>query len=256
MLVNEFKNNWGKSSHDGETLYDHTMDCMRIMHKVLTDERLTPADYPARKRDQLLYSMFIHDVGKLDPNFQAMLEASRVDEELPAKRVKHEASTLDFESLLMKTQEEVKEHLRDVLDYKITTAINFEDALAFAVSHHGLFYLSFEMREDKGELKRIRREWTTFNYNEKRRITLVDLLFDYHPLGGLVIISDLLGSFCYEKQIEDVDAIIAHAKSLRDLVETILQKEIVKTVEESVNKYDPRNYGLQNLITLLAGGMS
>ena len=45
-------------------------------------------------------------------------------------------------------------------------------------------------------------------------------------------------------------------KSLQDLVEAILRTGIVKTVEESVNKYDPRNYGLQNLITLLAGGMS
>ena len=108
----------------------------------------------------------------------------------------------------------------------------------------------------KGEVKRIRREWTTFNYNEKRRITLVDLLFDYHPLGGLVIISDLLGSFCYERQIEDTNEIIGHAKSLRDLVETLLRKGIVKTVEESISKYDPRNYGLQNLITLLAGGLA
>ena len=256
MLVNKFKNNWGKSSHDGETLYDHTMDCIKIMHKVLTEKRLVPAGYPKQKRDQLLYSMFIHDIGKLDPNFQAMLEASRDDKELPAKRVKHEASTLDFEALLVETQEEATEYLRDALDYKITTEINFEDALAFAVSHHGLFYLSFELRDGEGEIKRVRRNWTTFNYNEKRRITLVDLFFDYHPLGGLVIISDLLGSFCYEKQIEDADEIIGHAKSLRDLFETLLRTGIVKTVEERINKYDPRNYGLQNLITILAGGVS
>ena len=256
MLVDKFKNNLGKSSHKGETLYDHTMDCIKVTHKVLTDQRLVPAGYPTQKRDQLLYSMFIHDIGKLDPNFQAMLEASRDDKELPAKRVKHEASTLDFEALLMETQDEVKEHLGDVLDYEITTSINFEDALAFAVSHHGLFYLSFEMRDGEGEVKRIRREWTTFNYNEKRRITLVDLLFDYHPLGGLVIISDLLGSFCYEQQIENTNEIIGHAKSLRDLFETLLRKGIVKTVEESISKYDPRNYGLQNLITLLAGGLA
>ena len=256
MLIDKFKNNWGKSSYDGETLYDHTMDCIKVTHKVLTDQRLVPADYPTQKRDQLLYSMFIHDIGKLDPNFQAMLEASRNDKELPPKRVKHEASTLDFESLLMETQEEVKEHLEDALDYKITTSINFEDALAFAVSHHGLFYLSFEMREDEEEVKRIRREWTTFNYNEKRRITLVDLLFDYHPFGGLVIISDLLGSFCYEQQINDADEIIGGTSSLRDLMEMLLQKGIVKTVEESINKYDPRNYGLRNLIMLLAGGLT
>ena len=123
------------------------MDCIKVTHKVLTDQQLVPAGYPTQKRDQLLYSMFIHDIGKLDPNFQAMLEASRDDKELPAKRVKHEASTLDFEALLMETQDEVKEHLGDVLDYEITTSINFEDALAFAVSHHGLFYLSFEMRD-------------------------------------------------------------------------------------------------------------
>ena len=256
MLIDKFKNNWGKSSHGGETLYDHTMDCIKVTHKVLTDQRLVPDSYPTQKRDQLLYSMFIHDIGKLDPNFQAMLEASRNDEELPPKRVKHEASTLDFEDLLMATQQEVKEHLEDVLDYEITTAINREDALAFAVSHHGLFYLSFETREDAGEVKRIRREWTTFNHNEKRRITLVDLLFDYHPLGGLVIISDLLGSFCYEQKINDAEEIIEGASSLRDLMEMLLRKGIVKTVEESINEYDPRNYGLRNLIMLLAGGLA
>ena len=59
--------------------------------------------------------------------------------------------------------------------------IHFEDVLAFAVTHHGLFYLSFETRWRN--TPRIRREWTVFNYGEKRRITLADLLFDYHPLG-------------------------------------------------------------------------
>lgn len=256
MLVDKFQNNLGKSSDGGETLYDHTMDCVKVMHKVLTDQRFGSNDYPTQKRDQLLYSMFIHDIGKLDPDFQAMLEASRNGTELPAKRVKHEASTLDFQILLMETQEEVKEHLGDVLDYEITTAIDFEDALAFAVSHHGLFYLSFEMRDGEGEVKRIRREWTTFNHNEQRRITLVDLLFDYHPFGGLVIISDLLGSFCYEQQISDADQIIGDSRSLRHLMETLLQEGIVETVERSINEYDPRNYGLQNLITLLAGGLA
>ena len=99
MLINKFRNNWGKSSRGGETLYDHTMDCIKVTHKVLTDQRFVPAGYPTQKRDQLMYSMFIHDIGKLDSNFQAMLEASRSDKELPAKRVKHEASTLDFEDL-------------------------------------------------------------------------------------------------------------------------------------------------------------
>jgi len=129
-LVARFKSNLGKSSHGGESLYDHTMDCMKVAHKVLTDKRFAPVDYPKQKRDQLLFAMFIHDVGKLDADFQAMLRAARDDEPLPPKRVKHEASTLDFEQLILETQDEVREHLRDMLSYTFTEKINLDDALA------------------------------------------------------------------------------------------------------------------------------
>lgn len=254
-MVARFKNNLGKSSRRGESLYDHTMDCVKIAHKVLTDKRFAPADYPKQKRDQLLFAMFIHDVGKLDADFQAMLRAARDGEPLPPKRVKHEASTSDFEQLIVETQDEVKEHLRDVLDYKFTGEINLDDVLAFAVSHHGLFYLSFEERNGQ-VLRRVRREWTVFNYGEQQRITLADLLFDYHPLGGLVIIADLLGSFCYEQRIADADEIIERAGSLRELIETLLQEGVAETVEESIKQYDPRTYALRDLLALLAGGLA
>lgn len=254
MLLSVFKDNLGKSSHGGQTLYNHTMDCVKVAHKILTDKRFAPPDYPKRKRDQLLFATFIHDVGKLDADFQAMLRAARDGQELPAKRVKHEASTLEFEQWLIEAQDEIREHLHNVLDYKFTETIDYDDVLAFAVSHHGLFYLSFEERNGQ-VLKRIRREWTVFNYGEKRRITLVDLLFDYHPLGGLVIIADLLGSFCYEQKIADADELIRCAKSLRELIELILKEGIVEKVEESIGKYDPRTYGLRDLLTLLAGGL-
>ena len=204
MLIAKFKNSLGKSSQGGQTLYDHIMGCIRIAYRILSDNRFVPKQYPRQKRDQLLFSVFIHDIGKLDPDFQAMLCAARDDQPFPPKRVKHEASTLDFEQLLMEAQDEVKEHLCEILNYRFTEPIDFEDALAFAVSHHGLFYLSFEARDGQ-VIERIRREWTVFNYAEKRRITLTDLLFDYHPLGGLVIIADLIGSFCYEQGIADAD---------------------------------------------------
>ncbi|MBA3472015.1 MAG: hypothetical protein H0T57_02100 [Rubrobacter sp.] len=255
MLVAKFKSNLGKSSHGGESLYDHTMDCVKIAHKVLTDGRFAPAHYPKQRCDQLLFAMFIHDVGKLDADFQAMLRASRDGEPLPPKRVKHEASTSDFEQLISETQDEVREHLRDVLGYEFTERIDFDDALAFTVSHHGLFYLSFEARNAQ-VLRRVRREWTVFNYGEQRRITLADLLFDYHPLGGLVIVADLLGSFCYEQRIADADGIIEKAGSLRELIEVLLRQGAAETVEDSIKQYDPRTYALRDLLTLLAGGLA
>lgn len=254
MLVAKFKSNLGKSSHGGESLYDHTMDCVKIAHKVLTDERFAPARYPKQRRDQLLFSMFIHDVGKLDTDFQAMLRASRDGEPLPPKRVKHEASTSDFEQLISETQDEVKKHLQDVLGYKFTELVDFDDALAFAVSHHGLFYLSFEVRNGQ-VLRRVRREWTVFNYGEQKRVTLADLLFDYHPLGGLIIVADLLGSFSYEQRITSVDEIIERAGSLRDLIGTMLKEGAAETVENSIKQYDPRTYALRDLLTLLEGGL-
>lgn len=255
MLVAKFKSNLGKSSHGGESLYDHTMDCVKVAHKVLTDKRFAPANYPKQKRDQLLFAMFIHDVGKLDADFQAMLRAARDDKPLPPKRVKHEASTSDFEQLVLETQGEVREHLQDALGYKFTEEINLDDALAFTVSHHGLFYLSFEARNGQ-VLRRVRREWTVFNYGEQQRITLADLLFDYHPLGGLVIISDLLGSFCYEQRIADADEIIDRVGSLRELIEALLREGAAETVEESIKQYDPRTYALRDLLALLAGGLA
>lgn len=255
MLVGEFKNSLGKSSHGGETLYDHIMDCVKVAHKILTDDRFVPTDYPNQKRDQLLFATFIHDVGKLDPDFQAMLRAARDGERLPPRRVKHEASTLNFGQLVRDAEKEVIVHLQDTFSYRFTEMIHLEDALAFAITHHGLFYLSFEQRD--GEiLPRIRREWTVFNYGEKRRVTLADLLFDYHPLGGLVIIADLLSSFCYEQGIRNAEDIIDNAWSLRDLIDVLLREGAPEIVEESFKQYELRTHGLRDLLILLAGGLA
>lgn len=255
MLIKEFQSKLGKSSKGEQTLYDHAMDCTRIAHKILTNSRFVPKEYPKQKRDQLLFSAFTHDLGKLNPDFQKMLEAVREGRSLPAKRVKHEASTLEFEYLLRENVDEVIQHLEGLFGYHFSGTIDIEDALAFAVTHHGLFYLSFEQREN-GVIPRVRREWTVFNYGEQRRITLTDLLFDYHPLGGLVIISDLLASFSYEQSIADVESLLSQAGSLRQLIDGILNGGVVEAVEKSIQTYDPRTYGLRNLLTLLGGGVN
>lgn len=255
MLVDDFRSSLGKSSHGGQNLYEHLMDCTQIAHTILTDARFVPEGYPKTKRDQLLFSVFVHDLGKLDGRFQAMLEAARDGQPLPPKRVKHEAGTLDFEAVLRESVDEVCTHLEQTVGYRFGTTIDIEDALAFAVTHHGLFYLSFEEREGR-VLPRVRREWTVFNYGERRRITLADLLFDYHPLGGLVILADLLGSFGYEQGVKDVEEVLRRAGSLRELVDMMLAGGVADVVECSLRAYDPRTGGLRDLLTLLRGGLN
>jgi hypothetical protein len=255
MFIAKLKSNLGKSAHGGQTLYNHLIGCAKVAHRLLTDARFVPDNYPKQKRDQLLFSTFIHDVGKLDQNFQAMLHAAKNSQPLPSKRVKHEAGTLDFEQLVREAEEEIRAHLHYVFGYQFTEKLNLDDALTFALSHHGLFYLSYEMRDGQ-VLRRVRREWTIFNYGEQRRLTLTDLLFDYHPLGGLVMIADLLASFCYEQGVTDLDDMLQRAGSLRELIDLILHEGTADIVEESIKQYDPRTYGLRDLLRLLGGGLA
>src|SRR5581483_11316686 len=138
-------------------------------------------------------------------------------------------------------------HLHNELGHRFTEKIDIDDALTFALSHHGLFYLSYETRDGQ-VLRRVRREWTVFNYGEQRRITLTDLLFDYHPLGGLVMIADLLASFCYEQGVTNPDDIFRRVGSLRELIDMVIHEGTADAVEESIKQYDPRTYGLRDLL--------
>jgi len=253
MLVDRFKAAMGKST-GRQSLYDHSMACVDVALRVarLVDE------VPRPRLDRLIFATFVHDVGKLDPDFQAMLEAAADGRPLPGKRVKHEASTFDYDypRLVEASKEAIRDELRANCGYNLKLS-NVDGSCmdhiwAFAVAHHGFFYLSYE-RDRNGILRPlIRRQWTSFYPSEERRITLVDLLLEYHPLGGLVIIADLIASYCHEHG-KDHGALFDGVSRLRDVFERLITH--ANEIEEEISRYDPRDYGLKETLKLLAGGI-
>jgi len=246
MLVDRFKGALGKSK-GRQSLYNHCLSSTEIALQVAE----MAGEKPGPRLDRLVFATFIHDVGKLDPNFQAMLEAVSKGQKLPAKKVKHEASTFDYDlpQLVLESKEEIQRDLQEALGYRLDL-VSLDGAMehiwAFAVSHHGLFYLSYERGRDQVLRPLIRRQWTSFYPNEERRITLVDLLFEYHPLGGLVMISDLVASYCYEKG-KDYQALFGEVESLGELVERLIER--ADEVEAA------RDYGLRETLELLGGSI-
>ncbi len=242
-----------KTAHGGQSLYDHTFQCVDAGLRIA---KLFP-DYPSEKLDMLLFSLCIHDVGKLDPAFQALLNAKVRGTALPKRKVKHEGRTFanDHVALVESNIHEITKELAAVTGY----VIDIERLLAnevvwawgYAVAHHGWYYISYERDEAGASQPHARRQWTRFNPLEESRLTLVDLLIHFHPLGGMVMMADLMASYAYETQrdlatlFDDVDSLsavfnklIAHAEQL----ETALQGD------------DKRDYQLRELLTLLAGG--
>lgn len=253
MLVERFKTALAKST-GRQSLYDHAMACVDVALRIAK----LVGEGPGPRLDRLIFATFVHDVGKLDPYFQAMLEAAAEGKPLPRKRVKHEASTFDYNhpQLVEESKEAIREELRGAYGYSLELANVSGEVMdhiwAFAVTHHGFFYVSYE-RDRNGIVRPlIRRQWTSFYPNEERRITLVDLLFEYHPLGGLVIIADLIASYCHE-QGKDYQTLFGKVSSLGDLFERLIT--YADEIEEGIKRYDPRDYSLKETLTLLAGGI-
>ena len=251
-LVARYKTALGKST-GRQSLYDHSLACVDVALRVA---RLA-GEEPGPRLDRLVFATFVHDVGKLAPEFQAMLEAAANSRPLPGKRVKHEASTFDYDHprLVLENKEVVQKELKATRGYDLDLA-KLEGAMdhvwAFAVTHHGLFYLSYE-RDGAGNLRPlIRRQWTSFYPNEERRITLVDLLFEYHPLGGLVMIADLVASYCHE-QGRDYAALFGRIATMGQLLDTLIER--APEIEESLQRSDPRDYSLRQVLQILAGGI-
>lgn len=253
MLIDKYKAALGKST-GRQSLYDHSLSCVEVALRVA---RLA-GEEPGPRLDRLVFATFVHDVGKLDPDFQAMLDAAASAQSLPGKKVKHEASTFDYDHvrLVEENKEAIRQELRGAcgydLDLKHVAGEAMDHVWAFAVTHHGLFYVSYE-RDRFGTLRPlIRRQWTSFYPNEERRITLVDLLFGYHPLGGLVMIGDLVASYCHE-QGKDYAGLFGEVASLGQLLEQLIER--AEEIESGLQRYDPRDYGLRETLKLLAGGI-
>jgi len=251
MLIERYREALGKSNHGGQSLYDHTFWSVEAG---LRAARLAGVQAGPRL-DVMLMGTCIHDVGKLDPDFQAMLEASRDGLDLPPKRVKHEASTFDYDHLALVENglSALREEIRACTGYTVNLdnlVARIDDLWTCAVTHHGLFYLSFE-DWGKGVQPLIRRYWTCFYPNEVRRITLVDLLIDYHPIGGLVMLGDLMASYAFEQE-RDLAWAFAGAKTLPEVFERLLNE--ADDLEHQIQTYDPRNYALRETLTLLTSG--
>jgi len=245
MLVDRFREALGKSK-GRQSLYDHSLSSTEIALQVAE----MAGEVQGPRLDRLAFATFVHDVGKLDPSFQTMLDAVSKGEKLPAKKVKHEASTFDYElpQLVSDSREEIQRELQQALGYRLDLASldgAMEHIWAFAASHHGLFYLSYERGRDQVLRPLIRRQWTSFYPNEERRITLVDLLLEYHPLGGLVMISDLVASYCHEAG-KDYQTLFGEVGSLKELVERLIER---------AGEMETEDYGLRETLMLLGGGV-
>jgi len=252
MLIERYQDALGKSNHGGQSLYDHTFWSVEAG---LRAARLGGVNGGPRL-DVMLVATAAHDVGKLDPDFQAMLEASRDGRDLPAKRVKHEASTFDYDhrDLVENGLPALRGEIRAVTGYTIdldTVRARMEDVWTGAVTHHGLFYLSFEDWGEGGQ-PLIRRYWTSIYPKEVRRVTLVDLLVDYYPIGGLVMLGDLMASYAFEQE-RDLAWAFAGVETLPQVFDRLLG--VAEDLEEEIGAYDPRSYGLGELLKLLASGI-
>lgn len=256
MLVKRYKQAWAKTAHGGQTLYDHTFQCAEAGLRLA---RFVP-DYPSSALDTLMLCLCIHDIGKLDPTFQQMLQTKLKGNEYKGKLVKHEGHSLDHdhiplvENCLGELSAELKANFNYHVDMdRFIGDEGLEWVWAAAVNHHGLFYLSYETDETGQVKRRARRQWTSYTPLEVRRLTLVDFLFHFHPLGGLVIMADQIASYCFEKGYE-LDVVFAKARTLPEVFNHLLL--VADETEKSLKRDDPRNYQLRDMLLLLSSSVA
>lgn len=261
-LVSMFEESLGKST-GALPLYRHTMDVVKGAVSIVRfgEKNL---GYDRERADLVVLAAFMHDIGKLNDNFQRMLRCvseGRLEEIKSIPKIKHEAETFNmldkFPGVIENSAKAIAGAVEEETGWRIPTEFFGdmpEDVWTFAVTHHGLFYVSLEEWEGyEGPQRLIRREWTTFYPREVRRRTLLDLLLRYHPLGGAVIVADLLASYAHENG-KGLDSILAEHEHPGDIIESILLPN-AESIEASISRYDPRDYSLRATLDLLLGGV-
>ena len=261
-LVSMFEESLGKST-GALSLYRHTMDVVKGAASIARFGE-TKLGYDRERADLIVLAAFMHDIGKLNDNFQRMLRyvsEGRLEEIKSIPKIKHEAETFNIlnespgviEDSAKSIAGAVEEETGWTISADLLRAVP-EDIWTFAVTHHGLFYVSLEEWDGyDGPQPLIRREWTTFYPREIGRRTLLDLLLRYHPLGGAVIVADLLASYAHENS-KDLDSILAEHQHPGDIIENVLLPN-AESIEASIRRYDPREYSLRATLDLLLGGV-
>lgn len=271
-IVERFKAAYGKSHRDylkrysgPFRLHDHVIDAVRAAAHLLNN--LDIDAYGRDRADVLIVATYLHDLGKLDENFQKMLAFRHKDPKgsmagQGIKIVKHEASTFNFtEDLTPADFEAICEMIAEetITNYRPNPELFSEpkvldDVWGFAATHHGLFYVSYEMRVGQDHtIPRIRRTWTTFNPGEQSRLTFVDLLLRYHPLGGLVTACDLTAS-ASQNRGKPIDGLLTEYTTLEGFINHVL--EHLEEIESAIQKDDGKDYFLEGILSLLLGGIT
>ena len=83
-------------------------------------------------------------------------------------------------------------------------------------------------------------------------MTLADLLFKFHPIGGLVILGDLMGSSAFERE-RSLAQTFEGVSDLHTAFNRLLHES--DKLEKSIQAYDPRTYSLRQTLELLAAGL-
>ncbi len=261
-LVELFRQNLGKST-EALSLYRHTMDVVKGAASIVRFGE-SEFGYDRECADLIVLAAFLHDIGKLNGHFQQMLRCvyeGKLDEIKAIPRIKHEAETFNILEQMPGIVKGSAESILEVIEEETGRVVSDglldgenEDLWTFAVTHHGLFYVSLEEWDGyEGVQPLIRREWTTFYPREVGRRTLLDLLVRYHPLGGAVIVADLLASYAHENG-KDLDALLKEYVHPRDVVNQVLLPN-AESIEASIQSYDPRDYSLKATLNLLLGGL-
>ncbi|MCK8826431.1 HD domain-containing protein [Natroniella acetigena] len=203
---------------------------------------LDKVDLADDKKKIMKVAGYLHDIGKKNKEFQLVLKGESEN------YLKHEVKTLDYIEDIKENWEKISIHLDMELDYSDEI---LEDILAFAVSHHGLFFLS----KVNGGSYQVKKYWTEFSPEEQSRITLTDLLFEYHPAGGFVVLADLIHSYSlakggdYQKKLEELSD---NDSILRFIEEYFDDEALVAEKEQEARLKD----ALKEILKLTLGGVN